>query len=183
MLITLFTLISITILQTPQVPQNIVIAHRGVPYFAPEETAPAYVLARDLGADYLEADLQRTSDGTIIALHDDDLRRTTNISTVYPDRAEDPVSSFTWEELQQLDAGSWFNDHFSDLARPTFAGLKILSLDQLIDIAEAGDASPGLYLETKHPELFPGIEQDLRALLESRSWYNASFTQKPATAA
>ena len=158
------------------IPSNLVIAHRGVPYFAPEETAPAYVLARELGADYLEADLQRTKDGVIIALHDNTLIRTTNIKHVFPERAQDPASSFTWAELQQLDAGSWFNKRYPDRARPTFVNSKILSLEQLLDIAEQGPHHPGVYLETKHPDHFPGIEKELRLLMEERNWYNEKFS-------
>lgn len=90
-------------------PRNIVIAHRGTTYWAPEETEAAMRWARNIGADYLELDLQRTKDGVLIALHDVNLRRTTNVETVFPDRADSPVSEFTLEELRQLDAGSWFN--------------------------------------------------------------------------
>ena len=41
-------------------PRPAVIAHRGASYLAPEATRPAYLLARELGADYLEVDVQRT---------------------------------------------------------------------------------------------------------------------------
>ena len=51
-------------------PRNIVIAHRGTTYWAPEETEAAMRWARNIGADYLELDLQRTKDGVLIALHD-----------------------------------------------------------------------------------------------------------------
>jgi len=155
------------------VPWPAAIAHRGASYDAPEETAPAYLLARDLGADYLELDLQRTKDGVLIAFHDDKLKRTTNIAQVFPDRADRPVSTFTLAELKQLDAGSWFNAAFPARARPTYVGLKILTLDEVIDIAEGGANKPGLYLETKVPAQFPGIEKDLKALLERRGWLAA----------
>ena len=74
-----------------------VMAHRGASYLAPEETAWAYRVAKLVGADYLEADIQRSKDGVLIALHDDTLLRTTNVATVFPDRAQQPVSEFTWE--------------------------------------------------------------------------------------
>ena len=38
-------------------PRNIVIAHRGTTYWAPEETEAAMRWARNSGADYLELDL------------------------------------------------------------------------------------------------------------------------------
>ncbi|HKU97868.1 MAG TPA: glycerophosphodiester phosphodiesterase [Vineibacter sp.] len=158
------------------IPWPAAIAHRGASHDAPEETAPAYLLARDLGADYLELDLQRTKDGVLIALHDDKLKRTTNIAQVFPDRADQPVSTFTLAELKQLDAGSWFNAAHPDRARPSFVGLKILTLDEVIDIAEGGTNKPGLYLETKVPALFPGIEKDLKTLLERRGWLAARPT-------
>ncbi|KAF1061552.1 MAG: Glycerophosphodiester phosphodiesterase [Pseudomonas citronellolis] len=158
------------------VPWPTVIAHRGASHDAPEETRPAYLVARDLGADYLEADLQLTRDGVLIALHDENLQRTTNIAEVYPERAKEPVSHFTLAELKRLDAGSWFNQAYPERARPTYAGLKIVTLDELIDIAESGRNKPGLYLETKVPSLFPGIEQDLKKTLARRGW----LSERPA---
>ena len=108
--LTVSALLTSCALQTarPHVPENAVIAHRGLPYWAPEETAPSYMLARALGVDYLEADLQRTKDGVIICLHDENLKRTTDISDVFPSRRDDPANTFTLEELKTLDAGSWF---------------------------------------------------------------------------
>jgi glycerophosphoryl diester phosphodiesterase len=155
------------------VPDQAVIAHRGASYYAPEETRPAYLLARDLGSDYLELDLQRTADGVLFAFHDDDLTRTTNIQSVYPGRAEDPIGTFTWAELQQLDAGSWFNleQERQDRARSSFEGLRILSLEEIIDIAEEGAYRPGLYIETKRADLYPGIEAELAEVLQRRGWY------------
>jgi glycerophosphoryl diester phosphodiesterase len=159
-------------------PWPAVIAHRGASFDAPEETIPAYILARDLGADYLELDLQRTKDGVLIALHDNTLERTTNIATVFPKRAADAVNTFTLAELKQLDAGSWFNKAYPDRARTSYAGLQILTLDEVIDIAEGGANKPGLYIETKAPSQFPGIEADLKKMLEKRGW----LSSRPAAA-
>lgn len=160
-------------------PWPAVVAHRGASFDAPEETIPAYILARDLGADYLELDVQRTKDGVLIALHDDLLERTTNIAQVFPKRAKDPVSTFTLAEIKQLDAGSWFNKAYPDRARDSYAGLQILTLDEVIDIAEGGANKPGLYIETKVPSQFPGIEADLKNALAKRGWLG----DRPAAAA
>lgn len=54
------------------------IAHRGGAHEAPEETLYAYKTAEDRGADVLEMDLHITSDGQIVALHDNTVNRTTN---------------------------------------------------------------------------------------------------------
>lgn len=148
-----------------------VIAHRGASFDAPESTAAAYVLARELGADYLELDLQRSKDGVLVAVHDNDLQRTSDVAQRFPERKDSPVNAFTLAELKSLDAGSWFNQAYPERARPGFKGLQILTLDEVMDIAE-GDPQkrPGLYIETKVPGLFPGIEADLKARLQARGW-------------
>ena len=153
------------------IPYPAVIAHRGASFDAPESTAPAYVLARELGADYLELDLQRTRDGVLVAVHDDDLLRTSDVAQRFPERQGSPVSAFTLAELKSLDAGSWFNQAYPERARERFKGLQILTLDEVMDIAQ-GNAQrrPGLYIETKVPSLFPGIEADLKAKLQARGW-------------
>jgi glycerophosphoryl diester phosphodiesterase len=120
------------------VPANTVIAHRGSTYWVPEETEAAYRWARNIGADYMEADLQITSDGVIICLHDAALTRTSDIENVFPDRMNQPASSFTYEELMQLDAGSWFNEAWPEQARESFASQKqyISTLEDMIMIAQ-----------------------------------------------
>ncbi|AWM93807.1 glycerophosphodiester phosphodiesterase [Pseudomonas sp. 31-12] len=153
------------------IPHPAVIAHRGASFDAPESTAAAYKLARDLGADYLEMDLQRSKDGVLFALHDDNLQRTTDVATKFPDRKDSPANAFTLAELKTLDAGSWFNTAYPDRARPAFVGLKILTLDEIIDIAQGNPLhKPGLYIETKEPKQFPGIESDLKDKLLDRGW-------------
>ena len=120
------------------VPVNTVIAHRGSTYWVPEETEAAFRWGRNIGADYLEADLQITADGVIIALHDVELKRTSNVEEIFPDRADNPASSFTYEELMQLDAGTWFNIAKPGQARSSFTTQKqyISTLEDLIMIAE-----------------------------------------------
>ena len=153
------------------IPHPAVIAHRGASFDAPESTTAAYTLARDLGADYLEMDLQRSKDGVLFALHDNSLLRTTDVAQKYPDRKDSPASAFTLAELKTLDAGSWFNQAYPDRARPAYAGLPILTLDEIIDIAQANpNHTPGLYIETKEPAQFPGIEHDLKNKLSERGW-------------
>ena len=65
------------------VPLYAVIAHRGSTFWAPEETEAAWRWAREMGADYLESDMQATKDGIVLANHDENLKRTTNIANVY----------------------------------------------------------------------------------------------------
>ena len=160
------------------IPHPAVIAHRGASFDAPESTAAAYKTARDLGADYLELDLQRSKDGVLFALHDNNLQRTTDVATKFPERKDSPATAFTMAELKTLDAGSWFNAAYPDRARPAFAGLKILTLDEIIDIAEGNSLhKPGLYIATKEPKQFPGIERDLKEKLQDRGWLSPTASK------
>ena len=154
-----------------------VIAHRGASYWAPEETAPAFMLSRDLGADWLEMDIQRTRDGVLVAHHDDDLARTTDCAVVFPGRERDGLHTFTWEELQRLDAGSWFNGANPARARESFRGLRMLGLDEVVGIAEGCAPTQGLYVETKLASRFPGIEEQIVALLRERGWLGRTYLQ------
>ena len=157
-------------------PRPAVIAHRGASYLAPEETAPAYLLARDLGADYLEMDVQRTKDHALVAFHDDSVARTTNAGQVFPGREHGNVEDFTLAELKQLDAGSWFNQTYPGRGRAKYAGVKILTIEEIIDIAESGTNKPALYMETKSPERHPGYEQELVVLLRRKGWLQSFDT-------
>ncbi|MCK8817863.1 glycerophosphodiester phosphodiesterase [Natroniella sulfidigena] len=144
------------------IPYPTVIAHRGASIKAPESTAEAYLKARDMGVDYLEADLQRTKDGKIVVFHDQTLERTSNVEEVFPERKEDKLGSFTYDELKRLDFGSWFDERYE--------GLEIITLEELIEIAQGGQYTPGLILETKDSEKYPGIEEEVVAILEEEGW-------------
>ncbi len=165
------------------VPRLAVVAHRGASGHAPEETVPAYRLAAALGADYLELDLQRSADGVLVAFHDDSVARTTDAAKVFPGREGQSLDRFTWEELAQLDAGSWFNAARPERARAGFAGVRIARLDEILAVAQAGGAGrggrgPGLYIETKEPQLFPGIEADLVDALRAGGWLDGAAADR-----
>ena len=92
--------------QAGQEEAPLLIGHRGAAG-TPENTVAAFKDGRRLRG-YLRnrRPLQR-ADGVPFLFHDDIPARTTDVEKVFPDRAGDPVTSFTWDrELQQLDAGS-----------------------------------------------------------------------------
>lgn len=86
-------------------------AHRGSSKDAPENTLASIDMAVTNGATYAEIDVQETGDGGLVLLHDKTLKRTTGL-----DKA---VWELTTEEIQALDAGSWFDSDFSGEIIPT----------------------------------------------------------------
>jgi glycerophosphoryl diester phosphodiesterase len=90
----------------------IVIAHRGASSYAPENTFAAFDLAIRMGVHHIELDVEATSDGHIVVIHDDTVDRTTDGSG--------PVTNHTLAALQALDAGSWFGARFAGERIPVF---------------------------------------------------------------
>ena len=154
-------------------PRRTVMGHRGLPYFAPELTLVSFALARDVGADYVETDVQRTRDGVLINIHDETFARTTNVAEVFPGREDDPVGSFTYEEILELDAGTWFNVAFPERALPGFERLKVPTFEEYIDVLSRGTNRPGLLIELKDPDKYPGIEEQVLEVLRTKGWLDA----------
>lgn len=95
-----------------------IIGHRGCAGYAPENTLEAIHTAADMGIEWVELDVKLSKDQVPIIFHDDTLDRTTNGSG--------PVAERNYEDLRELEAGSWFSD--------SFAGVKIPTLEQAIDV-------------------------------------------------
>jgi glycerophosphoryl diester phosphodiesterase len=98
----------------------------------------AFRKAVDLGAGFIETDLQLSRDARLVTLHDDTLERTTD--------GQGPVSSRTLEELRRLDAGSWFRASPHEAA-PPFAGERIPTIEEILGLGREHEI--GLHLELK----------------------------------
>lgn len=109
-----------------------IIAHRGSSNDAPENTIAAIEKALEDEADAIELDVRLTSDNVPILMHDARLGRTTN------DTRDRLVSSVTYAEIQELDAGSWFSN--------AFAGEKVPTLEEAI---QAIDNQAEIFIELK----------------------------------
>jgi glycerophosphoryl diester phosphodiesterase len=94
------------------------IAHRGARSLAPENTLAAAQKALEVGADLWETDLTVTADGELILMHDASLARTTDARQRFPDRDPWTVTTFTLDEIRQLDTGTPFieTDPFGQIA-------------------------------------------------------------------
>jgi len=137
------------------------VAHRGASAYAPENTVPAFTLAAEQGATFVEFDLQLTKDGQLVALHDNSLERTTDVEELFPTRFRETkgtngaarrwmLEDFTLEEVRRLDAGAWFDAKFRGTKVPTFG-----------ETIDALRGRSGLYIEIKSPERYPGIEKKI----------------------
>ncbi|KOV99370.1 glycerophosphodiester phosphodiesterase [Streptomyces sp. NRRL B-1140] len=142
----------------------LVIGHRGASAYAPENTLASLDAAAELGIRWVENDVQRTRDGELVVIHDDNLRRTTDVEEVYPDRAPWRVEDFTAAEIARLDAGSWFG--------PAYAGVRVPTLEQFVRRLESHRQK--LLLEIKNPELYPGIERQTLKVLSNEGWLDRS---------
>lgn len=74
--------------------------HRGLALDAPENTMAAFRLTKEMKADSLEFDLEFTSDGIAVVLHDDTVDRTTD--------GTGRIDQLTWTEVQKLNAAAKF---------------------------------------------------------------------------
>ena len=115
----------------------LVIAHRGSSGLAPENTLAAIQKSIDSGVDMIEVDLHLSKEGEVIILHDATLERTTNGSGEARD--------FTMEELQQLDAGSWFSEAFTGEKIPILSEVFELVQGKIVLLLELKKGEKGLY--------------------------------------
>lgn len=130
------------------------VSHRGASGYAPEHTLTSYQMGDKMHGDYIEVDLQMTKDGKLIAMHDETLDRTTDGTGL--------VKDHTLEQIKQLDAGSWFNEKYPQYANPEYAGLKVPTLEEVF---QKFGKNANYYIETKSPEVYPGMEKELLRLV------------------
>lgn len=109
---------------------QLIIAHRGASYDAPENTLAAFRLAIEQGADGFEGDFYVTQDGPIICLHDKDTERVAGTKL--------PVTKTPFVTLRGLDVGSWKGPQWKDERMPT--------MDEVLACVPAGKK---VYLELK----------------------------------
>jgi len=136
------------------------IGHRGASGYAPEHTIASYDLALELGADYIEQDLQLTSDGVLVALHDTTLDRTAQGDAA---NCNGLVSEKTLAQIKTCDVGTWFNEAFPAFARPEYVGLQIPTLEEIF---QRYGRRVNYYIETKAPDQADMMEERLLALLD-----------------
>jgi len=163
----------------------IIIAHRGASGERPEHTLAAYRLAIEQGADFIEPDLVLTSDGILVARHENEISETTDVAdrpefadrkavkTIDGTRHEGWFTEdFTLAELKTLRA----KERLPELraANMQYDGrFDIPTFEEILQLLQQHEKQSGkrigVYPETKHPSYFASIglahEAPLLALL------------------
>jgi glycerophosphoryl diester phosphodiesterase len=143
----LYFILKITQPKSPQL-----IAHRGGPVYNPENTMMAFQHAIDIGSDWIEFDVQRTSDNVLVVIHDETVDRTTNGSGT--------VSEMTLDQIQGLDAGS---------------GQQVPTFEQVIALAKENGV--GILPEAKSPHLYPGLAEQMVNTIEDQAYNHHAIIQ------
>jgi glycerophosphoryl diester phosphodiesterase len=124
-----------------------VCGHRGYSLAAPENTLSALESAKDAGATTCEIDIVLTKDEEIVVCHDLHLKRISN--------GHGLIANTTLEEIQTLDAGSWFGKDFAGEPIPTLA-----------ETLEYARGNLGLVIEIKERQRVDKLIEKLGMVLE-----------------
>lgn len=168
----------------------LVIGHRGASGYRPEHTMEAYRLAIEQCADHIEPDLVSTSDGVLVARHENEIGGTTDVAD-HPEFAD----RHTTKTIDGQSLTGWFTEDFTlaelktlrateriPSVRPqntAFDGMfEIPTLQEVIDLARSsrtcGHRRVGIYPETKHPSYFDSIglsmEEELVRILHANRY-------------
>lgn len=128
----------------------LVIAHRGASAYCPENTMAAFEKAVTMKADMIEIDVMMSKDGVPVVFHDAGLKAHTD--------GEGKLKDHTLSELKKMDAGSWFNEQFSDQT--------ISTLEEVLEFA-AGTIALNIEIkkEAVTDEMYGGIEEKVLGLV------------------
>lgn len=129
-----------------------IVVHRGANHLAPENTIASALVALEHGASWIEVDVRRSKDNVLYNLHDETLDRTTNGKGAIRDKES--------QEIEQLDAGSWFS--------PEFAGTRLPRISEMLDALQ-GKAS--VFFDVKRGTPIA----DLVSLVRQKGFADKSF--------
>lgn len=123
-------------------------AHRGASHDFPENSMAAMQHALDCGADGIEIDVQRSKDGVIFVLHDENLVRLTGKDAMLKD--------CTAEEIRALELKSEYGPE---------GHYPIPTLEEMLEFLKKTDLT--LNIELKNAIfLYPGLEEEVHAMVK-----------------
>ncbi len=149
----------------------LVIGHRGAPSYRPEHTRASYELAVDLGADLVEADFVVSRDGVLVARHENELSRSTDVAA-HPEFA----GRRRTQEVDGEELTGWFSEDF------TLAELRTLgAVERMPGVRPLNTAYDGRYgvltlaevVELVRARSTPSRRVRLQAELKHPAWFAA----------
>jgi glycerophosphoryl diester phosphodiesterase len=130
----------------------LLIGHRGYAGKYPENTLVGFRAAAQAGLAMVELDVRLSRDRHLVVIHDVDLVRLAGIHS--------RVDELTLTELQEIDAGTWFDPAFSGERIPTLADVfAALPPEMGINV----EIKPGVH-EPEDPS--DGIERQVLAVID-----------------
>jgi len=135
-------------------PYPLWIAHRGAGVLAPENTLAAFRVGAQYGYRAFECDVKLSADDVPFLMHDAGLERTTGEAGL--------AGARRWDELSQLDAGSWHSRLYAGEPLPTlkavaaFLQRNALALDLEIKPTPGTEAHTGAVIATEVARLWHG---------------------------
>ena len=116
--------------------------HKGDGVDAPENSIAGIMRALDKGANFAEIDVQQSKDGVPVLCHDKSLKHVAGLSA--------HVMDLTYEELSEIDIGSFFSEEYSGEKIPSLEEALIAAkgkLNLIIDLKPYGHDSANLARE------------------------------------
>ncbi len=135
------------------------VAHRGYMHAYPENTRISIEAALQLGADYVELDVQMCADGELVVIHDDTTDRTAAVAV--------SVFDVTLSELKKISV------HFPDKFRIKYQPEMLVSLAEIMQLfSEFPDAIAMVEIKEESIERW-GLEKVMQELLQVlQPWKN-----------
>uniref|UniRef100_A0A8B9GU77 Glycerophosphodiester phosphodiesterase domain containing 5 n=1 Tax=Astyanax mexicanus TaxID=7994 RepID=A0A8B9GU77_ASTMX len=156
----------------------VVIGHQGAPMLAPENTLLSFRRALQMNVSGLQAEVAISLDGVPFLMRDRTLRRTTDVSRVFPERQYEDASFFNWTDLRSLNAGLWFLkddpywvvQYMSERERWMVGNQTVCSLEQMLQLAARTNLSALFTLRRPppdHPHHLDWVNLTLATVLHS----------------
>lgn len=170
-----------------------IIAHRGASALRPEHTIAAYLKAIEDGADFIEPDLVMSRDGVLLARHECELSRSTDVATHAAFAARR-----TRKSIDGVNVEGWFCEDFSfdelrslraceplpDLRGRAHDGLHAIpAFDEIVALLDRESQrlqrTIGIIPELKNSTHHRSVGLDLEQALEAATRRHAILRQAP----